>query len=128
MDDEVEIYENCFCYVRRITEYSEPIIFTHKIGEDLVIKTTQPLIRMGMIVKTPKDALVGNKIKLSKQDDDSYGLILFTSNKFKRFIGVDGDSYYVTYIEYIDIRTRIDIKQPSNVPPMQNHNVSSLIR
>ncbi len=108
MDDEVEVYENCFCYVRKITEYSEPVIFTHKVGDELVIKTTKPLIRMGLVVKTPKDALVGNKIKLSKQDEESYGLILFTSNKFKRFIGTDGESYYVTYIEYIDLRTKVD--------------------
>jgi hypothetical protein len=134
MEDEVEIYENCFCYVRKITEYSEPVVFTHKIGDDLVIKTTQPLIRMGMVVKTPKDALVGNKIKLSKQDDDAYGLILFTSNKFKRFIGIEGDSYYVTYIEFIDIRTRIDrndnLQKPINQNNQMNqmYNVSSLIR
>jgi hypothetical protein len=108
MEDEVEVYENCFCYVRKITEYSEPILFTHKVGDDLVIKTTQPLIRMGMVVKSPKDALVGNKIKLSKNDEEPYGLILFTSNKFKRFIGYDGESYYVTYIEYIDLRTKIN--------------------
>lgn len=108
MDDEVEVYENCFCYVRKITEYSEPIIFTHKVGDELVIKTTQPLIKMCMIVKTPKDALVGNKIKLSKNDEEPYGLILFTSNKFKRFIGIDGEPHYVTYIEYIDLRTKIN--------------------
>ncbi len=117
MEDEVEIYENCFCYIRRITEYSEPVVFTHKVGDNLVIKTTQPLIRMGMIVKTPKDALVGNKIKLSKQDSEPYGLILFTSNKFKRFIGSDGDSYYVTYIEYIDLRTQIVGNQGSPTTP-----------
>jgi hypothetical protein len=118
MEDEVEVYENCFCYVRKIAEYSEPIIFTHKVGnvgDEMVIRTTQPLIRMGMIVKTPKDALVGNKIKLSKQDNEAYGLILFTSNKFKRFIGIEGESYYVTYIEYIDLRTKIDIAQTNNM-------------
>jgi hypothetical protein len=122
MDNEVEIYENCFCYVRKITEYSEPIVFTHTIGDDLIIKTTQPLIRIGMVVKTPKDALVGNKIKLSKNDSESYGLILFTSNKFMRFLGTEGENYYVTYIEYIDLRTKIDVLQPS----LYQTNISSI--
>lgn len=116
MEDEVDIYENCFRYIRKITEYSQPIIFTHKVGNDLVIKTTQPLVQMGLIVKTPNDALVGNKIKLSKHDEEPYGLILFSSNKFKRFIGTDGESFYITYIEYIDLRTKIkDVLEMNNV-------------
>ncbi len=131
MEDEVDVYENCFRYVRKITEYSEPVVFTHKVGDELIIKTTQPLVRMGMIVKTPKDALIGNKIKLSKQDEESYGLILFTSNKYKRFIGIDGESYYVTYIEYIDLRTKIEIihtnpMNQTNSTQSSNINISSM--
>jgi hypothetical protein len=127
MDDEVEIYENCFCYVRRIAEYSEPIVFTHKVGDELIIKTTQPLIRTGMVVKTPKDALVGNKIKLSKNDDAPYGLILFTSNKFKRFLGIEGETYYVTYVEYIDVRTKIEMIKTTE-PTSYTQNVSTILK
>jgi len=25
MDDDVEVYENCFCYIRKVKEFSEPI-------------------------------------------------------------------------------------------------------
>jgi hypothetical protein len=32
MDDDVEVYENCFCYTRKVKEYSEPISCIHKVG------------------------------------------------------------------------------------------------
>jgi len=108
MDDEVEIFENCFRFTRKIIEYSEPIAYTHKI-DDQFIRTTQPIIKTGLIVKSPNDSKTGNKIKLKKTDDESYGLILFSSNQFKRFIGIDGEIYFATYIEMIDIRTKVDI-------------------
>jgi hypothetical protein len=108
MDDEVEIYENCFRFTRKIVEYSEPIAYTHKIADDQFIRTTQPIIKTGLVVKTPTDSKIGNKIKLKKTDEEPYGLILFSSNQFKRFIGIDGETYYVTYAEMIDIRTKIE--------------------
>jgi len=109
MDDEVEVYENCFRYIKKTIEYSEPIIYIHKVDEQ-TIKTTQPVIKTGIVVKNPTESKVGNKIKLHKNDEDAFGLILLPSNRFKRFISTDGDIYYVTYIELIDIRTKIEIK------------------
>jgi hypothetical protein len=114
MDDEVEVYENCFRYIRKTIEYSEPIIYIHKI-EDQTIKTTQPVIKTGIVVKNPSESKVGNKIKLHKNDEDAYGLILFSSNRFKRFISTDGEIYYVTYIELIDLRTKIETRLDSRV-------------
>lgn len=108
MDDEVEVFENCFRFTRKFIEYSEPIAYTHKIADDQFIRTTQPIIKTGLVVKYPTDSKIGNKIKLKKTDEDSFGLILFSSNQFKRFIGTDGETYYVTYIEMIDLRTKIE--------------------
>lgn len=31
--DDVEVYENCFCYTRKVKEYSEPISYIHKVEE-----------------------------------------------------------------------------------------------
>jgi hypothetical protein len=107
MDDEVEVYENCFRYIKKTMEYSEPIIYIHKIDEQ-TIKTTQPVIKTGIVVKNPSESKIGNKIKLHKNDEQSFGLILFSSNRFKRFISTEGDIYYVTYIELIDTRTKIE--------------------
>ena len=107
MDDEVEVYENCFRYTRKIIEYSEPIVYIHKIDEQ-TIKTTQPIIKIGVVVKTPADSKIGNKIKLHKTDEEPFGLILFSSNRFKRFLSTEGDIFYVTYVELIDIRTKIN--------------------
>lgn len=44
MDDEVEIYENCFRFMRKTIEYSEPIAYTHKQADNQLIRTTQPLV------------------------------------------------------------------------------------
>ena len=109
MDDEVEIFENCFRFTRKIIEYSEPIAYTHKLDNDQFIRTTQPIIKTGLVVKTPTDSKIGNKIKLKKTDEEPFGLILFSSNQFKRFIGTDGETYYVTYIEMIDLRTKVEM-------------------
>jgi len=106
MDDDVEVYENCFCFTRKVKEYSEPISYIHKI-EDKTLQTSQPIIKSGIIVKTPLETKVGNKIKLAKTDEDAFGLILFSSNRFKRFLSTDGDIYYATYVELIDLRTQI---------------------
>ena len=106
MDDDVEVYENCFCFTRKVKEYSEPISYIHKI-EDKTLQTSQPIIKSGIIVKTPQETKVGNKIKLAKTDEDAFGLILFSSNRFKRFLSTDGDIYYATYVEVIDLRTQI---------------------
>jgi hypothetical protein len=59
------------------------------------------------VVKTPNDSKVGNKIKLAKGDEEPFGLILFSSNRFKRFLSTDGEIYYATYVELIDLRTQI---------------------
>ena len=75
--------------------------------DDKSIKTTQPVIKTGIIVKNPSESKIGNKIKLHK-NDDYYGLILFSSNRFRRFISTEGDVYYVTYIEMIDQRTKME--------------------
>lgn len=77
MDDDVEVYENCFCYTRKVKEYSEPISYIHKI-DDKTLQTSQPIIKSWTIVKTPLDSKVGNKIKLAKTDEEAFGLILFT--------------------------------------------------
>jgi hypothetical protein len=106
MDDDVEVYENCFCYTRKVKEYSEPISYIHKV-EDKTLQTSQPIIKSGIIVKSPQETKVGNKIKLSKSDEEPYGLILFASNRFKRFLSTEGDIYYATYVELIDLRTQI---------------------
>lgn len=106
MDDDVEVYENCFCYTRKVKEYSEPISYIHKV-DDKTIQTSQPIIKSGIIVKSPLDTKVGNKIKLAKADEEAFGLILFASNRFKRFLSTDGDIYYATYVELIDVRTQI---------------------
>ncbi len=106
MDDDVEVYENCFCYTRKVKEYSEPISYIHKI-DDKTKQTSQPIIKSWTIVKTPLDSKVGNKIKLAKSDEDAFGLILFASNRFKRFLSVEGEIYYATYVELIDLRTQI---------------------
>jgi hypothetical protein len=106
MDDDVEVYENCFCYTRKVKEYSEPISYIHKV-EDKTLQTTQPILKTWVVVKTPQDTKVGNKIKLAKADEEPFGLILFSSNRFKRFLSVDGDIYYATYVELIDLRTQI---------------------
>jgi hypothetical protein len=106
MDDDVEVYENCFCYTRKVKEYSEPISYIHKV-DDKTIQTSQPIIKSGIIVKSPQDTKVGNKIKLAKTDEDAFGLILFASNRFKRFLSIEGDIYYATYVELIDVRTQI---------------------
>ncbi len=103
MDDDVEVYENCFCFTKKVKEYSEPISYIHKIDD----KTLQTSQKSGIIVKTPLDTKVGNKIKLSKSDAEPFGLILFSSNRFKRFLSMDGDIYYETYVELIDLRTQI---------------------
>jgi len=58
-------------------------------------------------VKTPQDTKVGNKIKLAKNDEEPFGLILFSSNRYKRFLSIEGDIYYATYVELIDTRTQI---------------------
>ena len=108
MDDEVEVYENCFRYTRKIIEYSEPIVYTHKMENGQFIRTTQPIIKIGLIVKSPSESKIGNKIKLKKTEDEPYGLILFSSNQFKRFISAEGETYYATYIELIDTRTVIE--------------------
>ena len=107
MDDDVEVYENCFCYTRKVKEYSEPISYIHKV-DDKTIQTSQPIIKSGIIVKSPLDTKVGNKIKLAKGDEEAFGLILFASNRFKRFLSTDGDIYYATYVELIDVRTLIE--------------------
>jgi len=106
MDDDVEVYENCFCYTRKVKEYSEPISYIHKVDEK-TIQTSQPILKTWIVVKTPQDTKVGNKIKLIKSDEEAFGLILFSSNRFKRFLSVEGDIYYATYVELIDIRTQI---------------------
>jgi hypothetical protein len=106
MDDDVEVYENCFCYTRKVKEYSEPISYIHKI-DDKTLQTSQPIIKSWIIVKTPIDSKVGNKIKLAKTDEEAFGLILFSSNRYKRFLSTDGDIYYATYVEVIDLRTQI---------------------
>ena len=106
MDDDVEVYENCFCYTRKVKEYSEPISYIHKI-DDKTMQTSQPIIKSWTIVKTPLDSKVGNKIKLAKTDEEAFGLILFSSNRYKRFLSTDGDIYYATYVEVIDLRTQI---------------------
>ena len=106
MDDDVEVYENCFCYTRKVKEYSEPISYIHKI-DDKTLQTSQPIIKSWTIVKTPLDSKVGNKIKLAKTDEEAFGLILFSSNRYKRFLSTDGDIYYATYVEVIDLRTQI---------------------
>jgi hypothetical protein len=106
MDDDVEVYENCFCYTRKVKEYSEPISYIHKI-DDKTLQTSQPIIKSWIIVKTPVDSKVGNKIKLARSDEELFGLILFSSNRYKRFLSTDGDIYYATYVEVIDLRTQI---------------------
>jgi hypothetical protein len=106
MDDDVEVYENCFCFTRKVKEYSEPISYIHKI-DDKTLQTSQPIIKSWVIVKTPLDSKVGNKIKLAKTDEESFGLILFSSNRYKRFLSTEGDIYYATYVELIDLRTQI---------------------
>ncbi len=106
MDDDVEVYENCFCFTRKVKEYSEPISYIHKV-EDKTLQTSQPIIKSGIIVRSPQDTKVGNKIKLAKSDEDAFGLILFASNRFKRFLSVEGEIYYATYVELIDLRTQI---------------------
>jgi hypothetical protein len=106
MDDDVEVYENCFCYTRKVKEYSEPISYIHKI-EDKTLQTSQPIIKSWMMVKNPSESKVGNKIKLAKTDEEEFGLILFSSNRYKRFLSTDGEIYYATYIELIDLRTQI---------------------
>lgn len=106
MDDDVEVYENCFCYTRKVKEYSEPISYIHKVDEK-TLQTSQPILKTWVIVKTPQDTKVGNKIKLMKTDEEAFGLILFSSNRFKRFLSVEGDIYYATYVELIDLRTQI---------------------
>jgi len=106
MDDDVEVYENCFCYTRKVKEYSEPISYIHKV-DDKTIQTTQPILKTWVIVKTPMDTKVGNKIKLAKMDEEAFGLILFSSNRFKRFLSMEGDIHYATYVELIDTRTQI---------------------
>jgi hypothetical protein len=107
MGDDVEVYENCFCLTRKVKEYSKPISYIHKI-EDKTLQTSQPIVKTGVIVKTPQDIKVGNKIKLTNTDDDAYGLILFSSNRFKRFLSTDGEIYYATYVELIDLRTQLN--------------------
>ena len=106
MDDDVEVYENCFCFTRKVKEYSEPISYIHKV-DDKTLQTSQPIIKSGIIVRSPQDTKVGNKIKLAKSDEDAFGLILFSSNRFKRFLSVEGEIYYATYVELIDLRTQI---------------------
>jgi hypothetical protein len=106
MDDDVEVFENCFCYTRKVKEYSEPISYIHKI-DDKTLQTSQPIVKTGVIVKSPHDTKIGNKIKLSKTDEEPFGLILFSSNRFKRFMSTDGEIYYATYVELIDLRTQI---------------------
>lgn len=106
MDDDVEVFENCFCYTRKVKEYSEPISYIHKI-DDKTLQTSQPIVKTGVIVKAPQDTKVGNKIKLAKTDEEPYGLILFSSNRFKRFLSTDGEIYYATYVELIDLRTQL---------------------
>jgi hypothetical protein len=106
MDDDVEVYENCFCFTRKVKEYSEPISYVHKI-EDKTLHTSQPIVKTGVIVKTPLDTKIGNKIKLNKTDEDAFGLILFSSNRFKRFLSPEGEIYYATYVELIDVRTQL---------------------
>jgi hypothetical protein len=102
----VEVYENCFCYTRKVKEYSEPISYIHKV-EDKTLQTSQPIIKSWMMVKNPSESKVGNKIKLMKTDEEEFGLILFSSNRYKRFLSTDGEIYYATYIELIDLRTQI---------------------
>jgi hypothetical protein len=106
MDDDVEVYENCFCYTRKVKEYSKPISYIHKVY-DKTLQTSQPILKTWVIVKTPQETKVGNKIKLMKTDEEPFGLILFSSNRFKRFLSVEGDIYYATYVELIDLRTQI---------------------
>jgi len=106
MDDDVEVYENCFCYTRKVKEYSEPISYIHKV-DDKTLQTSQPIMKTWVVVKTPQDTKVGNKIKLLRTDEEPFGLILFSSNRFKRFLSVEGDIYYATYVELIDTRTQI---------------------
>ena len=106
MDDDVEVYENCFCYTRKVKEYSEPISYIHKV-DDKTLQTSQPIMKTWVIVKTPQDTKVGNKIKLAKSDEEPFGLILFSSNRFKRFLSMEGDIHYATYVELIDTRTQI---------------------
>jgi hypothetical protein len=106
MDDDVEVYENCFCYTRKVKEYSTPISYIHKV-DDKTLQTSQPILKTWVIVKTPQETKVGNKIKLMKTDEEPFGLILFSSNRFKRFLSVEGDIYYATYVELIDLRTQI---------------------
>ena len=83
--DDVEVLENCFWYTRKVKEYSEPISYIHKV-DDKTLQTSQPIVKTGIIVKTPQDAKVGNKIKLLKTDEEPYGLILFAidSSGFSR--------------------------------------------
>ena len=106
MDDDVEVYENCFCYTRKEKEYSKPISYIHKVDEK-TLETIQPILKTWVIVKAPQDTKVGNKIKLMKTDEEPFGLILFSSNRFKRFLSVEGDIYYATYVELINLRTQI---------------------
>ena len=106
MDDDVEVFENCFCYTRKVKEYSEPISYIHKI-DDKTLQPSQPIVKTGVIVKTPQDTKVGNKIKLLKTDEEPYGLILFAINRFKRFLSTEGEVYYAAYVELIDLRTQL---------------------
>lgn len=106
MEDDVEVYENCFCYTKKVKEFSEPISYVHHI-EEKTIQTSQPIMKTWVVLKSPQDTKVGNKIKLAKKDEESFGLILFSSNRFKRLLSVEGDIYYATYVELIDTRTQI---------------------
>ena len=87
-------------------EYSEPISYIHKV-DDKTLQTSQPIMKTWVIVKKPQDTKVGNKIKLAKSDEEPFGLILFSSNRFKRFLSMEGDNHYATYVELIDTRTQI---------------------
>jgi hypothetical protein len=113
MEDEVDIFENKFRYLRKIAEYSEPVVFTHKINEEVSVHTNQPLIRLNLVIKSPSEGRIGTTIKLSKHDETPFGLILFASNKFKRLVGVEGEVYYSTIVDVMDIRTQIEPKGPS---------------
>jgi len=129
MEDEVDVYENKFRYIRKFMEFSEPVVFTYKINEEVIVKTTQPLIKMNIIIKNPQEGRIGTTVKLSKLDNEQHGLILFSSNKFKRLMGIDGEVYYSTQVDVMDVRTQIQTpvqnqrstSTPTATPPQSPH-------
>lgn len=122
MEDEVDIFDNKFRYIKKIIEYSEPVVFSYKINEAVTVKTSQPLMKINLVIKNPLEGRIGTTIKLSKSDETPQGLILFGSNAYRRLQGIDGEIYYSTYVDVMDLRTRIEDKMPVNNNPNSNPN------